>query len=84
MIVENFQVIKHKDVRIRHHERLSTFSVLSCHGTNEMTIFNSALRCVGAVKNSLDIHSLPWGARCDDIKQCFAKYHCFLAAHYRN
>ena len=47
-------------------------------------ILNSALRCVGAVKNSLDIHSLPWGARCDSIKQCFAKYHCFLAEHYRN
>ena len=71
-----------KDVRIRHHERLSTFSVLSCHG--KMNILNSALCCVGAVKNSLDIHSSPWGARCDDIKQCFAKYHCFLAAHYRN
>ena len=51
---------------------------------NEMNILNSALRCVGAVKNSLDIHSLPWGARCDNIKQCFANYHCFLAAHYRN
>ena len=36
------------------------------------------------MKNSLDIHSLPWGARCDNIKQCFEKYRCFLVAHYRN
>ena len=62
MIAENLQVIKHKDVRIRHHERLTTFSLLSCHG---------------AVKNSLDIHSLPWGTRCDNIKQWLCKVPLF-------
>ena len=50
---------------------------------NKTGFHDSALCCVGAVKNSLHIHSLPWGARCDNIKQCFAKYHCFPAAHYR-
>ena len=39
---------------------------------------DSALCCVGAVKNSLDIYSLPWGARCYNIKQCLQSTIVFL------
>ena len=40
--------------------------------TNIAGFHDSALCCVLAVKNSWHIHSLPRGAWCDNIKQCFA------------